>query len=380
MDAPSSVTAREPAIETESPAIERPVAAREAAHFFGYLLEIRAESQNVRDAVNKVRAAASLTDVRAREAGVAASLAEEEEVDRRNRGRIAALIERLHRWMDHHPDLHQWCADQVIHIENQWERVEFHLDRIRGEVAGGRAGDSTVLSATLEIERHIDRMIFLIGYLTIPGRVNEHLRQLRIGQALDFHRDFADELPEVADRVALLTTMRSHPAQIYGIVDVDRGVIFKTAATRGRQVLSLVVQIVVWFVLGGLLAAIAYLDYWPELGGPSWLVERYLFVTMGSVTHLALGTLKQRRADTGQTQALDDLLLFIHVREVAIVWTIISIAIGTVGLCLLADEPSVETALLVGYSLDSFIDLFLMRFETRATGVAKALTTSSGKA
>lgn len=346
----------------------------DAAHFFGYLLEIRAESQNVRDAVTKVRTAASLTDGRAREAGVAAALAEEDAVDRRNRGRIAGLIDRLHLWMDGNAELHQWCADQVIHIENQWERVEYHLDRVRAEVAAGRAGDGTILSATLEVERHIDRMIYLIGYLTIPGRVNEHLRQLRIGQALDFHRDFADELPVPADRVAILTTMRSHPAQIFGIVDVERGLIFKTAATRGRQILSFVVQVLVWFILGGVLAAIATLSIWSELGSPAWLCERYLFVTLGSVVHLALGTLKQRRSGMiGQTQALDDLLLFIHVREVAIVWTIISTAIGTVGLCFLSPGPSVEAALIVGYSLDSFIDLFLMRFETRATGVSRGL-------
>ena len=73
-------------------------------------------------------------------------------------------------------------------------------------------------------------------------------------------------------------------------------------------------------------------------------LERYLFVTLGSVLHLALGTLKQRRAGkAGDVHALDDLLLFIHVREVAIVWTIIATAIGTVGLCFLSPGPSVET-------------------------------------
>ncbi|MCB9706799.1 MAG: hypothetical protein H6711_33450 [Myxococcales bacterium] len=343
--------------------------------FFGYLLEIRAEAQNFAVAIERLKGAASLADPAAREAELGLALAEGTAIERRNRDRITTLLTRLHQWMEEHALLHQWCADQVIHIENAWERVEFHLDRLREVIEAGRSSDARVLSSALEIARQLERMVFLIGYLTIPQRVNEHLRQLRIGQALDFHRDFADELADPAERVQLLTTMRAHPAQIEGVVDVERGLIYKTASTRGRQVFSVVLQLLTWVGLGAGLAGLAYLEIWDELGDPATLLERYLFVTLGSVLHLALGTLKQRRAGkAGDVHALDDLLLFIHVREVAIAWTIFATAVGTVGLCFVSSDASPEAALIVGYSLDSFIDLFLMRFEARTTGVAKAVT------
>ena len=270
-------------------------------------------------------------------------------------------------WMEEHGVLHQWCADQVINIEIAWERVEFHLDRLRAAVEGGKGADSIVLMATNEIEVYLQRMIFMIGVLTIPGRVNEHLRQLRIGQALDFHRDFADELPARDDRQRLLQMMRSHPAEIDGVVDVERGVIHKTATSRRRQVFSIVLQLLTWTALGAGLAALAHLGVWSELGEAAILLERYLFVTLGSVLHLALATLKQRRASRGgEVHALDDLLLFVHVREVAIAWTIFAVSVGTVGLSFVSPEASPEAALIVGFSLDSFVDIFLMRLDGAA--------------
>ncbi|MCA9656882.1 MAG: hypothetical protein KC486_00925 [Myxococcales bacterium] len=342
--------------------------------FIGYLLQVRAEIQNLKGAIDRLQQAASLRDSRSREAEVSLALAEGAAIERRNRERVCDLLGRLHAWMEEHAVLHQWCADQVIHIENAWERVEFHLDRLRAAVEEGKAGDAVVLTASMEIDRQCERMILLIGFLTIPGRVNEHLRQLRIGQALDFHRDFVDELPDPGERVQLLTTMRSHPAEIEGVVDVERGLIYRTAPTRGRQMFSVVLQLMTWLGLGGGLWGIAHTGVWPELGEPAILVERYLFVTLGSILHLALGTLKQRRAGkAGEIHALDDLLLFVHVREVAIAWTIFAVSVGTVGLCFLNPDASPESALIVGFSLDSFIDLFLMRFETKATGVSAAV-------
>jgi hypothetical protein len=335
--------------------------------FLGYLLEVRALAQAIKESIDRLRQAASLSDPGARERELSLALAERAAIAIRTRERMSKRLALLCGWMQEHGVLHQWCADQVINIEIAWERVEFHLDRLRAAVEGGKGGDSVVLTATDEIEVYLQRMIFLIGVLTIPGRVNEHLGQLRIGQALDFHRDFADELPAREDRRRLLEMMRSHPAEIDGVVDVERGVIHKTATSRRRQVFSIVLQLLTWTVLGAGLAALAHLGVWSELGEGAILLERYLFVTLGSVLHLALATLKQRRASRGgEVHALDDLLLFVHVREVAIAWTIFAVSVGTVGLSFVSPEASPEAALIVGFSLDSFVDIFLMRLDGAA--------------
>ncbi len=336
--------------------------------FLGYLLEVRALAQAIQEAIGRLRQAASLGDPGARERELSLALAERAAIEQRTRERMGQRLALLCGWMQEHGVLHQWCADQVINIEIAWERVEFHLDRLRAAVEGGKGADSIVLTAALEIEAYLQRMIFLIGVLTIPGRVNEHLRQLRIGQALDFHRDFADELPAREDRDKLLQMMRSHPAEIDGVVDVEHGVIHKTATSRRRQVFSIVLQLLTWIVLGAGLGALAHLGIWSELGEGAILLERYLFVTLGSVLHLALATLKQRRAGrSGEVHALDDLLLFVHVREVAIAWTIFAVSVGTVGLSFVSPEASPEAALIVGFSLDSFVDIFLMRLDGGAS-------------
>ena len=342
--------------------------------FFGHLLEVRAEVQNLLESMGRLRQAATLADADARAAELGAALAEGDAIDRRNRAKIAGLLGRLRAILEGEARLYQWCADQIIHVENCWERAEYHLDRLRALIAEGRASDVAVLSAAIEVKARLERMIFLAAYLTIPQRVNEHLSQLRIGQALDFHRDFADELPEAGDRLKMLQTMRSHPNQIHGVVDVERGLIYKAAARRSRQALSLGLQVALLGAGVGVFAGLPALGAWPELGDRGVLVERYLFVALGALLHLSMSTLKQRRrGGEGELSALDDFLLWIHVREVSIAWTVLSVWVGAIGLSFVQPSASPEAALIVGYSLDSFIDVFLLRFEARTASVARAL-------
>jgi hypothetical protein len=380
-NSPAAAVAKSAAMLTEGslsraePAAAAPATSAWEAlpRFYGYLLEVRAEVQNLKEAMGRVRRAATLADSEARAAELAAAHAEGEAIDRRNRGRIAGLLGRLRGLMEAHPTLHQWCADQIIHIENCWERVEFHLDRLRALLEGG-GGDGAALACAAEVDARLQQMVFLAAYLTIPQRVNEHLRQLRIGQALDFHRDFADELPELSERVKLLVTMRAHPNQIHGIVDVERGVIYKTATQRRRHVISLVAQVVLVLLGVGLFALLPVIGAWEALSDRALLLERYLFVGVGALLHLSMSTLKQRRrSGEGEVTALDDFILWIHVREVAIAWTVVTVWIGVIGLSFVPQGRGAETALIVGYSLDSFIDVFLMRFEQKAGSVTKAL-------
>ena len=353
----------------------RPLAPGEALpRFFGLLLELRAEVQNLQESMARLRSGAALVDADARAAELAAALAEGESIDRRNRSRIGGLLARLRGIMEGEPRLHQWCADQVIHVENCWERAEYHLDRLRELVGQGKASDAAVLAGAIEVAARLQKITFMAAYLTVPQRVNDHLGQLRIGQALDFHRDFGDELPDAADRHKLLVTMRSHPNEIHGVIDVERGLIYKTASQRRRQVLSLVMQAILFLFGFGIFAVLPEVGAWKELSDRALLLERYLFVAIGAVLHLSMSTLKQRRkGGEDDLMALDDFLLWIHVREVAIAWTVFSVWIGAIGLSFVSPQATPEAALIVGYSLDSFIDVFLLRFEAKAGSVAKSL-------
>ena len=68
---------------------------------------------------------------------------------------------------------------------------------------------------------------------------------------------------------------------------------------------------------------------------------------------------------------MTDWLLWVHVKETPIVYGIVSLWVGLVGMTALG-QGGVSGAFFIGYSLDSFVDLFLSRFETGATAAVEA--------
>ena len=65
--------------------------------------------------------------------------------------------------------------------------------------------------------------------------------------------------------------------------------------------------------------------------------------------------------------------MWIHVKELSIAMSIISLWIGVIGLAWLQGDVMPSNAFFVGYSIDSFMDLFLERFATTASTKAKAI-------
>ena len=59
--------------------------------------------------------------------------------------------------------------------------------------------------------------------------VARHLGQMHIGEALDFEREFADELPEPAQRAEILGWLARHPLAVDGVVDLDKGLIWRAS-------------------------------------------------------------------------------------------------------------------------------------------------------
>jgi hypothetical protein len=105
------------------------------------------------------------------------------------------------------------------------------------------------------------------------------------------------------------------------------------------------------------------------------LLKGYLFIVLGSLAHILVDAVKQARAQSRASfRAIDDWILWVHVREVPILSSIVSLWIGIVGLAWFQPEFSLTSAFFVGYSIDSFVDIFLERFSGVATSSAKALT------
>lgn len=281
--------------------------------------------------------------------------------------RIAELVER-------DDDLANQCSDAVTRIENLWADVER---------AWKKAAIDSLPVATLR--QSIDRCILEIGYLTVPDRANRVLRSLRVGAAMNFHEEFADEIPNLEARVALLRWLNAHPRLVGGVVDVPSGTIIRASGKPRRRLFSWVM------VLGVMAVALASAGLAPSLlklvglgsvppgsgGDYLWAV---LFAYAGAVTHVAIAALKQLRqsgtSDDQRFTAIGNFTIWVHINEMYLV--MYSLAIPIVAYVVILSTGRIDnlTMAFVGFSIDSVLDVVLARFDKAAPGRTEAIAAS----
>jgi hypothetical protein len=366
------------------------------AQMLGLLREVRAEIQNLRRILMDIKHKAELTDAGTRTREILITLRSNQPLYDRNTAQIGARLGELRSLLRAQPSLYDRYGDEITHIENHWERAAHHWPQVESlpEPAEASAGEEeeaapdVVLTAE-EVVRQagraassLDRLIYHAGLLTIPGRLNQHLEQLRIGQKLDFHATFADEVPDQEARQQILHYLGARPMAIHnGIIDAEKGVVFRASPSPGRRKLSYVL-ITLAVIAGALLTLLVAemgewldLENWPVSPGQSTdLLVGYAFVIAGGAVHLGVDAIKQARASSGQSfLALEDWFVWIHINEIGVIVGVISMWIGFFGLLFLSGRVDWQTAFLVGYSIDSFVDMFLQRFNTSLTMRGRAL-------
>jgi hypothetical protein len=330
--------------------------------------DIRAEAQNLDQILGDVERIAALEapDVRLAEAqawvDATGSLAADD---------IRAIESRLEAVRDLfsiHPVLYDRAGDEVVHIENAWRRAAVERIQERPEAPDEVA---TLLSRARAGRDALATIVYHAALLTIPPRLNAHLRSLRPGAALDFHRNFIDELPDAEDRDRLLRYLGDHPLSIEGVVDPSSGLIYKTSASRLRRAWSFGGIVLLALLGGGLVFALTHIEPWFDRDDwpvaetrTSELLATYLLVFVGAFAHLLVDALKRSRRGASPAMALGDMLVWVHVREIQISIAVLSLWVGVVGLALSSDDIGWALAFFVGYSIDSVVDIFLARFET----------------
>lgn len=343
------------------------------------LRDIRAEAQNLQRSLAEIREKASLSDAQVRAQEVQASLADACAILARNRTQIDSRLAQIRSLFHQSPQEYDWCGDEVTEIENLWDRVLSNWpDTTRPVEDSLRRLDA--------LDNHLDQVIYHCEALTVPSRLNVFLRNLRVGQPLDFHRTFEDELPRREQRQRLLEDLARQPGVVEGVVDAPNGLIYRISPLPWRRRLSpLVVSavalfgfLVVWAFagLGGWLG----LDRWPaKIEQFPQLAAGYLFLLLGSVAHLVVNALKQSRTQSDRSfLALEDWILWLHVRETAIAWGIAYLWLGFLIVAWTMPASGWQTFFFAGYSIDSIVDLFLERFQKLAGAkkdeIAKAVS------
>ena len=263
-------------------------------------------------------------------------------------------------------------GDAIRHLHNSWEQMGSNPLLLHPEADFPAQEQLHYLDMLLS---QIQRMVFLVGFLTIPTRVNDWLAQARPGYYIPFHLVFDDELPNQEERVKVLNYLAWSPKAISGgIIDVANGLIYRyadEAKSRRKSVLLLALALVVCtgIVLG---ACYVRVPGWPIRSEHlySFLVG-WSAVLTGVVTHIGVGSVKRARAQGGLPPiiAVGDFFMIANAKAGQILLKLFQALIGFFGLVFSAGVDNVTpfNAFLLGYSLDSFIELFSSSIEQRSS-------------
>ena len=345
----------------------------------GLVRDVRAHAQAILDALPPVRAALALTDAGARDTELAKAVKESRHVVLDQIRSIDACHRESRAVLDAVASIYDTDGDTVTNLETAWDRAKRALD-------GMSSGDAAMVQIRLdEVDAAIAAMTWQAALITMPPRVNDHLATLDVGAQLDFGQAFSDELPSESARRRFLEILQSHPGSVTGEVDAEHGVIYK-AAHGPRRIFSYVLLVALIGPLGWLFINFATAGFSP-LGVPAdWLFKgasrqseltgAYVFTVLGVVFHLLVEAVKQAQRSTNQAfLALGHWLTWIHVREMSLAITILTMWLIPVGLALTlpGEKIGVETAFFAGYSIDSVIGVFLTRFDGLAKSSSDAM-------
>ena len=295
-------------------------------------------------------------------------------------GYIATTIHDIHDLM---ADIHD--GDTIRHLQNLWEQMLANPILTNPDVELEAQEQLHCLNI---LDSQIRKMIFVLGFLTIPARVNSWLSVARPGYYIPFHLVFEDELPDHESRVRVLNYLAWSPKTIKGgIVDPANGLIYRYAdSPRARRASFLLLAFV--FVL--CTAVVVGVCYVPLPGWPIQANDVYRFVSawaailIGIVAHIGVSTIKETQSRGGLPPivAVGDFPLIISAKSGQILLKLLLTLIGFFGLAFLGGVNNLKllNAFLVGYSLDSFLELFGTSIEQRASAQVATLKQQLGVA
>jgi hypothetical protein len=274
-------------------------------------------------------------------------------------------------------------GDTIRRIKNTWEQMSTTPLLVKPE---GEFDAQTQLHYLDLLDEQINRVIFLVGALTIPSRLNDWLAKARPGYYIPFHLVFEDELPNFEDRQRLLNYLAWSPEVIQaGIVDVGSGLIYRYNPNPRARWVSIGLLTSGFILTTGVVIGSVWLPVqgWPlSPGNLSMMIASWAAVLAGILVHVGVGSLKSQRnqGSLPPVLSLGDLPLIIDARLGQFLVKIFMALAGLYALIFTTGTSSLTllSAFLVGYSLDSFLEVFSASVEQRAAAQVAALKSQVG--
>ena len=277
-------------------------------------------------------------------------------------------------------------SDTVRHITNIWEQMRGNPLIMSPDTA--RETQDELHDLTMLIELSAD-IVLAIGHLTIPGRVNAWLTKARPGYYLPFHLLFEDELPSLAGRVRVLNAIAAAPDALQnGIVSAATGLIYRYEKEKSARLFSVLTVLLFLLATTASIPLLAHIGKWLAIA--SWplptdkigdLTVYWWAVLLGTVTHIGIASVKRSQASgLPPVMAINDWQLYVSARKGDIMLKIFIALFGFFGLVFSvgADKVTPVDAFLIGYSLDSVVELFGTSIEQRAAAQVSALKEQLG--
>jgi hypothetical protein len=270
----------------------------------------------------------------------------------------------------------------VRHFADSLETIKIAAARANGWAATQTSADATAVIAAL------DGLVEIAEIVTLPGRVNDHLRSVPVGETLDFAANFNDELPRDATlRQAVINYLAGHPRIVDGVFDVTHGLIYKKARSRFRRVCTYLTPAALAIVVApAVLVLVSRLDDspfnlvktgWSQLDSGRALVGTYALVLVGAIIHLVVERSKLLKFGDAPIYVPAKGLDWLQLHWLGLSASLLPVLLVVVALHLTGQTDDF-TCFLAGYGVDSVAGLVVSRLGTASQGTVAALGTALG--
>ena len=278
---------------------------------------------------------------------------------------VQKYFEAINILLAQHPELNIQSGEDVSSditiMCDEWEKALWNWPNT---TEGNSPSKQELLFQLGEVEQSIYTLGVTAQILTFPDLVNQRLQDMHTGEELDFFHEFSDEFYKPEFLPVAWQYLREHPHRINGFM-TENGIIYR-ASSLVPHFLSSILIIGVFASAFVLIWLVGVLHYF-QLPSVDVLFRGYIALMAGGLVHTFVDVWKQYQTKPDHaTNMLGNWALWVHVKQASIVAGILTLWAGFIILVAIQQIGDAGAAFFAGYSIDSFIGLFLVRFTDSA--------------
>src|SRR2546421_5217285 len=279
---------------------------------------------------------------------------------------VQKYFEAINILLAQHPELNIQSGEDVSSditiMCDEWEKALWNWPNT---TEGNPPSKQELLFQLGEVEQSIYTLGVTAQILTFPDLVNQRLQDMHTGEELDFFHEFSDEFYKPEFLPVAWKYLREHPHRINGFM-TENGIIYR-ASSLVPHFLSSILIIGVFASAFLLIWLVGVLNYF-HLPSVDVLFRGYIALMAGGLVHTFVDVWKQYQTKPDHaTNMLGNWVLWVHVKQASIVAGILTLWAGFIILVAIQQIGDAGAAFFAGYSIDSFIGLFLVRFTNTAS-------------